>query len=194
MAGRHRKPAPPRLHRLGVVAASTACAGGLLALPATAAAAPGNGLFSPVTGLLGSAEEPGADAPAPTPAAGSEQPPEASLGERIVAEAARHEGAPYEYGAAGPDSFDCSGFTQHVFGKVGVALPRTSQQQRDATAHVDRGNEQLGDLIFSHDGGRVYHVGIYAGEGRMWHSPQSGEAVRLDTINDSSYTVGRAQR
>lgn len=193
MAGRHHKPAPPRLRRVGVVAASTACAGGLLGLSGAAAAgADPLSPLAPITDLLDPADPAAPDAP--TPAPGGDEGQQASLGERIVALAARHEGASYEWGAEGPDSFDCSGLTQYVFKQVGIALPRTSQQQRDGTAHVDRGDEQLGDLIFSHDGGRVHHVGIYAGEGRMWHAPQPGETVRLETINDSDYTVGRAQR
>lgn len=115
-----------------------------------------------------------------------------STGDRIVSEAADQAGKPYSYGEAGPDSFDCSGLTQYVHDKVGISLPRTADEQRSATDYVDQADKKPGDLIFFSDGGSVYHVGIYAGNGEIWHAPEPGDTVSKDPIWDDSYTVGRA--
>ncbi len=114
--------------------------------------------------------------------------------QKLIAEARRHQGQPYRYGAAGPSSFDCSGFTSYVFRTaLGRSLPRSSRDQYAAAPHkLARGQEQPGDLIFTYDSsGRIYHVGIYAGNGNMWHSPQSGDVVKLSSIYTRSYKVGR---
>jgi cell wall-associated NlpC family hydrolase len=113
------------------------------------------------------------------------------LGERIVAEAARHIGAPYVYGATGPGAFDCSGFTRYVFGRLGISLPRTSAEQYAAVRHVGNADKQLGDLIFFRlGGGGVDHVGIYAGNNQILVAPKSGDHVRYEAIW-TSYSVGR---
>jgi cell wall-associated NlpC family hydrolase len=111
-----------------------------------------------------------------------------SFGQRVVDEASRHEGAPYQYGAAGPDAFDCSGFTQYVFARLGKSLPRTAAEQQSATQRIDRSAMRPGDLVFLDGAG---HVGIYAGNGQMWDAPHSGDSVRLRSIYSSSYAVGR---
>jgi cell wall-associated NlpC family hydrolase len=106
----------------------------------------------------------------------------------VLAIAAQYEGLMYSYGGTSPSTgFDCSGFTQYVFGKVGISLPRTAEQQRAATTRVS--NPQPGDLVFF--GSPAYHVGIYAGNGKMWDSPRSGQAVALRSIWSSNVTYGR---
>lgn len=119
------------------------------------------------------------------------KPASVGFGERVIREAARHEGAPYQYGAAGPDRFDCSGFTMYVFAKFGVRLPHNAAAQYDAVRHVPASAMQLGDLVFIDNGGGISHVGIYAGHGQMWAATHSGDTVRLQSIY-SSYVVGRA--
>ena len=114
--------------------------------------------------------------------------------QKLIAEAARHRGKPYRYGATGPDAFDCSGFTGYVFrAALGKVLPRTSRDQYAAApVKVARGAERPGDLIFTYDSsGRIYHVGLYAGNGYMWHSPRSGDVVKYSTLFSRSYKVGR---
>jgi cell wall-associated NlpC family hydrolase len=106
-----------------------------------------------------------------------------------VAVAAQQAGEPYVFGATGPNSFDCSGFTQYVYRQIGVSLPRTASEQQSATTPVARGAERPGDLIFF--GSPAYHVGIYAGNGKIWYAPKSGDVVKLGSIWDSSYSVGR---
>jgi cell wall-associated NlpC family hydrolase len=93
----------------------------------------------------------------------------------------------YVYGGTTPAGFDCSGFTQYVFGAVGIGLPRTSEAQQQASTSVS--NPAPGDLVFF--GSPAYHVGIYAGNGMMWDSPHSGAAVGLHAIWSSSATFGR---
>lgn len=81
----------------------------------------------------------------------------------------------YVYGGASPTtSFDCSGLTQWTYGKVGINLPRTAQQQYDVTQHIPLSEAQAGDLVFFHStynaGSYITHVGIYLGNNRMFHA------------------------
>ena len=106
----------------------------------------------------------------------------------VLAIAAQYEGLMYSYAGTSPSTgFDCSGFTQYVFSRVGISLPRTADAQRAATTRVS--NPQPGDLVFF--GSPAYHVGIYAGNGMMWDSPRSGKAVALRSIWTSNVTYGR---
>ncbi|MEU9774768.1 C40 family peptidase [Streptomyces sp. NPDC047968] len=107
--------------------------------------------------------------------------------------AASKKGAPYRYGAAGPYRFDCSGLTLYSYRKAGKALPRTAQQQYNRTSRISAGNRRRGDLVFFHSGGSVYHVGIYAGSGRIWHSPKTGDVVRLAKIWTKRVSYGRVR-
>ncbi|MGA8045130.1 MAG: NlpC/P60 family protein [Dermatophilaceae bacterium] len=89
----------------------------------------------------------------------------------VLSVAAQYTGIMYRYGGTSPSTgFDCSGFTQFVFGKVGIKLPRTADAQRRAATRVS--NPQPGDLVFF--GSPAYHVGIYAGNGMMYDSGRSG--------------------
>jgi hypothetical protein len=92
-------------------------------------------------------------------------------------------GRPYVWGGASPvTSFDCSGLVQWAFGQLGARLPRTAQQQYDATRRVSRNDLRPGDLVFfertypSHE--RITHVGIYVGNGRMINAPTTGDVIR----------------
>jgi cell wall-associated NlpC family hydrolase len=115
----------------------------------------------------------------------------APMGQRAVAEAAKHRGAPYQYGATGPSRFDCSGFTRYVWSRLGKSLPHNSAQQYNSVRHIAKSAMAVGDLVFITSGGGIHHVGIYAGNGKMWHSPKSGDVVKLAPIYSSSYYVGR---
>jgi peptidoglycan DL-endopeptidase CwlO len=132
-----------------------------------------------------------AAAPARASRSAARTAPASAAGGSVVAEAARHAGKPYRYGATGPGSFDCSGFVQYVFGQVGVNVPRTSGQQAAAARPVARGSEQLGDLIIFRTGGSVSHVGIYAGDGTMWVARRAGTTITRQTIYTGNYSVGR---
>lgn len=112
---------------------------------------------------------------------------------RALDVAASKKGAPYRYGAAGPHRFDCSGLTSFAFKKVGKTLPRTAQQQYNRTRHIPASSRRQGDLVFFHYRRSVYHVGIYAGGGKIWHSPKSGQVVRLQRIWSKKVLYGRVR-
>ena len=99
-------------------------------------------------------------------------------------------GSPYVWGAEGPNSFDCSGFTSYVFrNAAGISIPRTSSAQSGFGKTVSRANLQPGDLVFFNTSGSgVSHVGIYVGGGKMVHSPSSGKTVSTASINSSYYS------
>ncbi|WP_443056643.1 C40 family peptidase [Streptomyces sp. MUM 178J] len=107
--------------------------------------------------------------------------------------AASKKGSPYQYGAAGPHRFDCSGLTLYSYRKAGKKLPRTAQQQYNRTSRISARSRRQGDLVFFHSGSRVYHVGIYAGRGRIWHSPKSGSVVSLQKIWTKRVSYGRVR-
>jgi peptidoglycan DL-endopeptidase CwlO len=127
----------------------------------------------------------------PAAPAGAAAAQRASFGERSMAVAARYEGVPYRAGGTTPRGFDCSGYTRFVYAKLDKRIPRSSQQQYRAAERVHR--PRVGDLIFYHSGGRgsVYHVAIYAGRGKVWHSTRPGEDVRKTKIHSRTWTAGR---
>ncbi|MBE3075125.1 MAG: C40 family peptidase, partial [Actinobacteria bacterium] len=104
----------------------------------------------------------------------------------VLGIAASLAGIYYVYGGTSTSGFDCSGFTQYVFRRIGINLPRTAEQQRQFATPVS--NPVPGDLVFF--GVPSYHVGIYAGAGRMWDSPRTGTTTGLHTIY-SGATYGR---
>ncbi|MEU1301739.1 C40 family peptidase [Streptomyces shenzhenensis] len=107
--------------------------------------------------------------------------------------AASKKGSPYRWGATGPRRFDCSGLTLYSFKKAGKALPRTAAQQYNKTRHISAKSRRAGDLVFFHSGSSVYHVGIYAGHGKIWHAPKTGDVVRLQKIWTRSVWYGRVR-
>ncbi|MDA0565440.1 NlpC/P60 family protein [Streptomonospora sp. S1-112] len=100
-------------------------------------------------------------------------------------------GKPYVYGAAGPDSFDCSGLIMRAWGAAGVSLPRTTYGQAEAGARVSRDALQPGDIVFFF--GDLGHAGLYVGNGQMIHAPRTGknvEVVALAGYWDSQFQFG----
>ena len=95
-------------------------------------------------------------------------------------------GTPYRYGGNTPDSgFDCSGLVSYVYRDMAnVQLPRTSRDLARAQGpRIATDRLASGDLVFFGSDGQVSHVGIYVGEGRFVHAPNSGGTVRLDRID-----------
>ncbi|MEU6881087.1 C40 family peptidase [Streptomyces sp. NPDC046712] len=125
------------------------------------------------------------------PGATSEAQAATSHAGKALSIAASKKGSPYKYGATGPTRFDCSGLTLYSYKKAGKSLPRTAQQQYNKTRHISASSRKQGDLVFFHSGGRVYHVGIYAGNNKIWHSPKQGSWVKLDKIWSSRVYYGR---
>ena len=102
--------------------------------------------------------------------------PVSANGAGVVAYASQFQGVPYVYGGTTPSGFDCSGFTQYVYSKFGISLPRIDYQQRAwAQAHGTKVSDpQPGDLMW-----RSGHVGIYVGNGLMIHAPRPGKSVSI---------------
>lgn len=113
-----------------------------------------------------------------------------SLPIRVLRLVAAQRGKPYRWGAAGPNSFDCSGLVQYVYKRLGVNLPRTTWSQYAALRHVSHAAIQPGDLVFLD---KLGHVGIYAGFGQIWNAPHTGTRVRLQLIWDKHYLVARVR-
>jgi cell wall-associated NlpC family hydrolase len=72
-------------------------------------------------------------------------------------------GEEYQYGADGPNQFDCSGFVQYVYGKAGIQMPRTSDEQANRVRRIAKEDMRPGDLMFYYDDGGVYHVAVFGG-------------------------------
>jgi cell wall-associated NlpC family hydrolase len=110
--------------------------------------------------------------------------------QKAVDTAMAQRGKPYEYGAEGPDSYDCSGLTQYSWNAAGVALPRTTSEQAQVGTPVDRAALQPGDLVFFYD--PISHVGIYIGNNEVVHSPTEGDVVKVSNIDAiGSYNTAR---
>lgn len=112
--------------------------------------------------------------------------PRADAANAVLFRAIALVGTPYHYGGNTPQGgFDCSGLVGYVFlDAAGVALPRTSSDMSDLRARkLDRDDLQAGDLVFFAEGRHVSHVGIYVGEQRFVHAPNSGGTVRLDRLD-----------
>jgi murein DD-endopeptidase len=122
----------------------------------------------------------------PPPAGGA---PDA--GTRVVDTAMAQRGVAYRYGGSSPaQGFDCSGLVFYVYGEQGIVVPRTAAQQFAAATPLREQDLRPGDLVFFRlDGPRaaVSHVGIYSGQRRFVHSPQSGRRVSEASLDDEFY-------
>ncbi|WP_229073742.1 C40 family peptidase [Actinoplanes sp. DH11] len=113
-------------------------------------------------------------------------------GAKILAEAKKHKGALYKYGASGPKRFDCSGYTKYVYKKAaGKKLPHKANSQQKYGKKVAKSNKKVGDLIVFRNGSYGYHAGIYAGNGYIYDSPHSGARVGKHKIWSNNYVVRR---
>jgi cell wall-associated NlpC family hydrolase len=151
----------------------------------------------PVEAAPPPAEETPPPPPAETPPPPAETPPPA---EAPAGDAARgtqasnfaHSlvGKPYRYGAAGPNSFDCSGLTMYVYSKFGVKLPHKASQQfssRYGRVIGSMSDLQAGDLVFfKNTAGRgITHTAIYVGGGKMVSANTPRTGVQLNSIGES---------
>jgi cell wall-associated NlpC family hydrolase len=125
---------------------------------------------APVTIL----SEPAHPAPAPNSAA-----------QTAVNAALSQTGKPYQWGAAGPDSYDCSGLTMWAWAQAGVSLPHNSGQQYAATTRVASSDLAPGDLMFF--GSPIHHVTMYIGNGQMVEAPYTGAYVRVTSSSRSDF-------
>ncbi len=113
------------------------------------------------------------------------------LRQDILDYAAEFLGVPYVYGANGPNSFDCSGFTKYVFGHFGIELERVSRYQYSSdVTKIKKSELQPGDLVFFSNGGgsTVGHVGIYVGDDMFIHASSPGDDVKYDSMSSGYYS------
>lgn len=101
-------------------------------------------------------------------------------------------GIPYKRGGNSVESgFDCSGFVRAIYKEtIGLVLPRSADQQANATQTIDKSDLKPGDLVFFNTMKRTFsHVGIYLGEGKFIHSPRSGAHVRIEDMRIPYWNV-----
>jgi len=102
--------------------------------------------------------------------------------DRVIQSGLKYLGTPYRFGASSSTTsvFDCSSFTQRIFGENGVTLPRSSRQQATVGTRVSLSNVKKGDLIFfkTSGGSQIDHVAVYMGDGRILHAiPKGGVQI-----------------
>jgi cell wall-associated NlpC family hydrolase len=134
----------------------------------------------------------GVDDPGPVPSGSPAQGHStAAQGRAAVRYAKAQLGKPYEWGASGPDTFDCSGLTMMAWRHAGIRLDHYSAAQYDEGTHVSRSELRPGDLVFyadnTNDPSTIHHVGIYVGGGQMINAPQTGDVVKYASIDRPDY-------
>ena len=113
--------------------------------------------------------------------------PPAGTGAKAAAVALEQVGQPYRYGGRAPGGFDCSGLVQYSYGLAGVKVPRTTGQLWLAARPVGPREMRAGDLLFFSIEGKMSHVGVYLGEQRFVHAPQSGRRVSVASLDAPFY-------
>ncbi|MBM9462002.1 C40 family peptidase [Aeromicrobium sp. YIM 150415] len=122
-------------------------------------------------------------APKPNPPAPKPPPPPPAPNptgvEAMIGYAQAQLGKPYQWGGAGPNSFDCSGLVMRALEAAGKGSPRVAGDQYNAFRKIDPSQRQRGDLLFWSNGSGIYHVAISLGGGRMIHAPNSSRPVEI---------------
>lgn len=128
--------------------------------------------------------------PAPLPPEAAPPPAGSGGGTAVVQAALTRVGAPYSWGATGPDAFDCSGLIKWAFLQSGKSLPRSSQALAAGGQPVATPDLQPGDIVTFYSD--ASHAGIYIGEGNMVHASTYGTPVKVAPI--SSAPIYNARR
>jgi len=100
-------------------------------------------------------------------------------------------GKPYRYGAAGAQTFDCSGLTMKAWAAAGVSIGHNAAGQYASTRHVARSALQPGDLVYF--GHPIHHVGIYIGGGKFIEAPYTGARLRISNLSNRHDYVGASR-
>lgn len=109
----------------------------------------------------------------------------------VLTAAASKIGSPYVWGAAGSETFDCSGLVQWAFAQAGVRMPRVTNQQWVTGPRVPLDQARPGDLLFWRSDptnpGFISHVAIFWGDGKMLHAPRTGDVVKISPIHTANF-------
>lgn len=110
--------------------------------------------------------------------------------DKAVAFAKAQVGDRYVYGGNGPNAWDCSGLTKAAWKAAGVSIPRTSQAQWKSLVRVSLSALKPGDIIVFY--GSASHVGLYIGDGKFIHAPNSSRNVSVDSLSGyyKSHAIG----
>jgi len=110
----------------------------------------------------------------------------------VIAYASNFLGIPYLWGGTSPSTgFDCSGFTQYVYGHFGVRLGRTTYDQIKNGYGVSKNELQPGDLVFFGKVDNPTHMGMYVGNNTYIHSPRTGDVIKVSSMDRSDYITAR---
>ncbi len=117
------------------------------------------------------------------PPVSSSPPAPGSGSQRAVAYAKAQLGKPYQWAAAGPKSFDCSGLTMMAWRAGGKSLPHWSVAQFQQSTRISVGQLRPGDLVFwGSSPGSIHHVAMYIGNGQIIHAPRTGQPVQINSM------------
>jgi cell wall-associated NlpC family hydrolase len=115
----------------------------------------------------------------------------AATGQAAVNVAEQQIGKPYQWGGAGPSTFDCSGLVMWSYDQVGVHLDHWTGDQWNEGAHISTGELRPGDLLFfaynTSDPSTIHHVGMYIGNGEMVQAPYTGADVEITSDSRPDY-------
>lgn len=118
----------------------------------------------------------------------------------VVVYASQFIGTPYVWAANGPTSFDCSGFVRYVYSHFGVSFDnggvvrRSTYDMIGQGTPVSRDNLKPGDVIYFGTSSDPHHVGIYVGNNCYIHAPQTGDRVKISSLDRSDYLTARRMR
>ena len=111
---------------------------------------------------------------------------------KMLKNAKTHLGENYVWGGTRPNAFDCSGYTQYLYRKEGVELPRTAYEQSKVGKEVSRFELKKGDLLFfltdKSRGIPVTHVGMYLGHDKFIHAASKKKGIITSSFSKSRYS------
>lgn len=134
-------------------------------------------------------------AAAPKPASAAKPAASGNLRSRIMSIAASYQGIPYVANGYTPaQGFNCSSYTQWVYQQAGIDLGGAyTVTQYSRAQKITKAQAKPGDLVFfyNYPNNFIGHVGIYAGNGKMWHAPRTGRVVSLDNVYSTKVLYAR---
>ena len=152
---------------------------------------PGTGMFSKLPGML-SSQNPRNAISELTEGLFGKDGNGSDRANRAVAFAKSKLGAPYVWGATGPNAFDCSGLVQWAYGKAGVSLPRTTYDLVNSGTPVSRGNIRAGDLLLCNwQKGQPEHVVMAVSPTMVIEAPNRHERVKFSSIPSGHLVIRR---